>query len=109
MKLLFDQNLPRSLVSKLEDAFPGSTHVALIDLDKASDKEIFDFARLEGFTIVSKDSDFRQLSFVHGAPPKVIWLRVGNRSAKELRQIVGDCVKLFQRFEEGQEAFLVVE
>ncbi len=28
--------------------------------------------------IVSKDADFRQLSFVYGSPPKVIWLRVGN-------------------------------
>jgi predicted nuclease of predicted toxin-antitoxin system len=109
VKLLFDQNLPRSLLSTVEDAFPGSTHVALLGLDKSSDKHIFDFARLEGFTIVSKDSDFRQLSFVHGAPPKVIWLRVGNRSAKELRQIVSDCIELFQRFEDDQEAFLVVE
>ena len=109
MKLLFDQNVPRSLISTVEGVFPGSTHVALIDLDKASDKAIFDFARLEGFTIVSKDSDFRQLSFVHGAPPKVIWLRVGNRSAKELRQIVADCVKLFRRFDQDEEAFLVVE
>jgi predicted nuclease of predicted toxin-antitoxin system len=46
---------------------------------------------------------------VHGAPPKVIWLRVGNRSAKELRQIVADCVKLFRRFDQDEEAFLVVE
>jgi hypothetical protein len=27
---------------------------------------------------VSKDDDFRQLTFLHGAPPTVNWPRVGN-------------------------------
>lgn len=30
--------------------------------------------------VVSKDSDFRQLAFLFGPPPKVMWLRVGNAS-----------------------------
>jgi predicted nuclease of predicted toxin-antitoxin system len=28
--------------------------------------------------VVSKDSDLRHVALVHGPPPKVIWLRVGN-------------------------------
>jgi predicted nuclease of predicted toxin-antitoxin system len=27
-----------------------------------------------GCALVSKDNDFRQLSFLYGAPPKIIWL-----------------------------------
>ena len=37
MKLLFGQNLPPRLVRALEDVFPGSAHVAMVELDRASD------------------------------------------------------------------------
>ena len=32
----------------------------------------------------SKEDDFRSLSLVNGAPPKVIWLRIGNATNPEL-------------------------
>lgn len=43
---------------------------------------------MPGFAIVSKDADFRQLSFLYGFPPKVIWLRVGNRSTAEIDGLI---------------------
>ena len=33
---------------------------------------------------MSKDSDFRQLAFLHGPPPKVVWLRIGNVTTVEI-------------------------
>ena len=78
MKLLFDQNLSSALVARLEDLFPGSTHVKAEGMDEAPDIEVWLFAKQQGFTIVSKDSDFQQRSLLFGAPPKVVWLRVGN-------------------------------
>ena len=41
-----------------------------------------------GFAIVSKDADFRQLSFLYGSPPKVVWLRVGNQTTAQIEAIV---------------------
>ena len=41
-----------------------------------------------GLTIVSKDADFHQRSFLFGAPPKVIWLRRGNCSTTVIEQIL---------------------
>ena len=32
-----------------------------------------------GFIIVTKDSDFQELSILRGEPPKVIWLKCGNK------------------------------
>ena len=32
------------------------------------------YARDHGYTIVSKDNDFRQYAFLYGPPPKVLWL-----------------------------------
>lgn len=83
MKFLLDQNLPRSLLKGLRTTFPGSDHVRNLGLDSGTtDRAIFDYAGEHGFTILSKDSDFRQLSFVYGAPPKIVWLRIGNCSVR---------------------------
>ncbi|MBI3980262.1 MAG: DUF5615 family PIN-like protein [Chloroflexi bacterium] len=37
MKLLVDQNLSPHLVRRLADLFPGSSHVSLVGLERASD------------------------------------------------------------------------
>lgn len=78
MKLLFDQNLSPRLVNLLADLFPGSSHVQSVGLDSASDDQVWEFARLNSFAIVTKDEDYNNLSVVRGSPPKVIWLQLGN-------------------------------
>jgi predicted nuclease of predicted toxin-antitoxin system len=49
---------------------------------------VWEYAKAGGFAIVSKDADFRQLSFLYGSPPKVVWLRAGNRSTAEMEAVV---------------------
>lgn len=44
-----------------------------------------EYAHRHGYVLVSKESDFNDLAFVHGPPPKVIGLRVGNASNDALR------------------------
>jgi len=90
VKLLFDQNLSRRLVDRLAAAFPGSTHVAAIGLDAAPDEQIWAHAAAEGFAVVSKDSDFRQLAFLHGSPPEIVWLRVVNVTTDAIHDRVED-------------------
>ncbi len=109
MKLLLDQNLPRSLLQTLGDKFPGSDHVISLGLDDAPDAQIYDYAGQNDFTIVSKDSDFRQLSFVHGAPPKVVWLRVGNCTVTELAALLTENEHRILELETALESFLIVE
>ena len=87
MRLLFDQNLSHRLVQRLEDVFPDSCHVRDIGLARAADDLVWAYARDNGFTIVSKDADFHQRSFLYGAPPKVIWVRRGNCSTTVVEQI----------------------
>lgn len=45
---------------------------------------IWEYAKLNELTIVTKDDDFRQRSFVHGAPPKVIWVQLANCRTDEV-------------------------
>ena len=73
-RLLFDENLPRRLVRDLSDVFPASRHVVTDGLCSADDDAVWNHAIEHDLVIVSKDSDFHQLSFLRGAPPKVVWL-----------------------------------
>lgn len=88
MKLLFDQNLSPRVVERLWDLCPDSTHVYRIGLDQASDLEVWNAARTQGHVIVSQDADFSDLSAMFGAPPKVIWIRRGNRSTAEVESLL---------------------
>jgi predicted nuclease of predicted toxin-antitoxin system len=88
MKLLLDENLSRRIIPFLEADFPGSTQVALIGLERATDVEIWRYARENEFCIVSKDADFYELSLVLGAPPKVIWLKSGNVSRSAVTSLL---------------------
>jgi predicted nuclease of predicted toxin-antitoxin system len=78
MKLLLDENLSRRIVPDLQDAFPASTHVSLIGLEKADDRTVWNFAKTNGFIITTKDDDFMGLLSLYGYPPKVILLALGN-------------------------------
>jgi predicted nuclease of predicted toxin-antitoxin system len=86
MKLLLDQNISRRILPNLASVWPGSSQVALLTLDRASDLAIWQYARDHDFVIVTKDADFEELSLLHGSPPKVIWLRLGNTSNSEIEQ-----------------------
>ena len=88
MKLLFDENLSPRLVAGLSDIFPDSVHVRDVGLARVNDVAIWDYARDHDLTIVSKDADFHHLSFVHGPPPKVIWIRRGNCSTTDIAALL---------------------
>jgi predicted nuclease of predicted toxin-antitoxin system len=107
-RLLLDQNLSRRLVTSLAPQFPGSAHVADMGMSQASDREIFDFARANEFAILSKDSDFDHLSFRFGAPPKVIWVRLGNASTSEIGNAVLRGALRIRRFLADDESTLMV-
>jgi predicted nuclease of predicted toxin-antitoxin system len=85
VKLLLDENLSHKLVARLTEAFPGTVHVDGVGLHGQPDAVIWDYAGQQRFVLVSTDDDFRQLSFLRGHPPKVIWLLVGNASTATAR------------------------
>ena len=110
MKLLLDQNLSPRLVAKLSCSFPDVTHVRDVELQCASDEVVWQYARQHGYSIVSKDSDFHQLAFLKGAPPKVIWVRLGNCSTDEIATLLVDAKEQVNDFILDEEsAFLIVE
>lgn len=109
MKLLFDQNLSRRLVGMLSVDYPQSSHVTEVGLDTATDAEIWTYSGQHGLVIVSKDSDFRQLAFLHGPPPKAIWVRLGNATTIEILDVLRNNRDEIARFgADPDEALLVI-
>lgn len=78
MKLLLDENLSRRLVRPLQAHFPGSSQVALLGLERASDVELCDYADHHGYVICTKDDDFQRLVAGRGWRPRLVRLALGN-------------------------------
>jgi predicted nuclease of predicted toxin-antitoxin system len=99
VKLLFDQNLSFKLPKKLEEVFPGSSQVKLLNMEQADDPEIWEYAQRNGFTLVSKDSDYYDSSALRGHPPKVIWLRCGNQRTSYVEKLIRSNLDQIRAFE----------
>ena len=99
MKLLFDQNLSFKLCARLADLFPNSNQVRLAGLEAANDRAVWEFAKTNGFAIVSQDSDFADMAALYGPPPKVIWLRCGNQTNEFIEKPFRDHAEAVIAFE----------
>jgi predicted nuclease of predicted toxin-antitoxin system len=108
LKLLIDENLSPRLVEILSRAHPGSRHVDQLGLRARPDHEIWDRAARDGFVLVSKDNDFRQLSFLHGAPPKVVWLSVGEAGTRAIADLLLRSGERLRSFESDTDESLLV-
>lgn len=108
MKLLFDENVSHKLVGILAHDFPGSAHVTDIGLRAAEDRQIWDHARVQEFVIVSKDTDFRERSYVEGFPPKIIWLDVGNAGTVAIAELLRRERQRVEHFERQEETSMLI-
>ncbi len=88
MKLLFDQNISPRILKVLPSKLSDSQQVRFVNLEDASDFEIFQFARANDFTVVTFDSDFIDLNAINGTPPKIIWLNTGNLTTKNIAELL---------------------
>jgi predicted nuclease of predicted toxin-antitoxin system len=101
MKLLFDHNLSPQLVNRFTDLYPDSQHVFRLGMDQDDDREIWEYAAQQDFTIVTRDSDYNDLSLMLGFPPKVIWIRRGNCSTKTIETILRASTTAIQAFNQS--------
>lgn len=109
MKLLFDQNLSHRLLQALRQEYPDSLHVRAVGLKEAADTQVWQYASEHGLTIVTKDADFHQRSFLYGHPPKVVWIRSGNCSTALIEDLLRRHRQELEAFSQDAEgAFLIV-
>lgn len=87
MRLLLDQNISYRLVRKIAEYYPNVKQVRELNLENFSDAEIWKYAKENDYTIVTFDSDFYDIANIKGHPPKIIWLRVGNTTTKNMEKL----------------------
>lgn len=104
MRLLFDEQLSEELCALLGDVFRDSLHVRQLGAGGASDEDVWRIARDRNCLLVTKDEDFHRLSVLRGAPPKVVWLRLGNCGTEDVAQLLRHHVADLYRFAEHPEA-----
>ncbi len=98
MKLLFDQNISFRILSKINSEFPEDQQVRNLGIENFSDVEIWKFAKVNNYTIVTFDADFFDLANLKGHPPKIIWLRFGNSKTDYLAEILNSKSSIINEF-----------
>lgn len=108
ISLLLDENLSESVLTHIEPHFPRSSHIRRSIGPGATDRAVWEHARNNGLVLVSRDEDFQRLSVLHGAPPKVIWLRGHNLSNVEVVEILRSARDRIRAFVADPELALLV-
>ena len=108
MRLLFDEPLSERLIALLHDLFPESAHVRRMCGGGAPDLVVWEFARKREYLVVTKDEDFHRLSVLRGAPPKVVWIRLGNCRTQDIADLLRRRHESVRRFAEQDEASFLI-
>ncbi len=99
MKLLFDQNISFRITTYFKDSY----QVKQLGLENKTDLEIWEFSKNNNYAIVTFDSDFIDMANLKGCPPKIIWLRFGNSTTKEIIKILKQKEQLIFEFINNEE------
>jgi predicted nuclease of predicted toxin-antitoxin system len=103
VKLLFDQNISFRIIKKIESIFSDSKQVRSLSLENASDLDIWEYSKINHFTIVTFDADFSDIANIKGNPPKIIWLRTGNTTTKNIVEILKNHHSIISEFIQNSE------
>jgi predicted nuclease of predicted toxin-antitoxin system len=83
-KFLIDINLPYYFA-----LWNSNDFIHQKDLDSSwSDEEIWQYAKINNLTIITKDVDFSNKIMLHNPPPKVIHIRFGNLKIKPFYKVI---------------------
>ena len=108
MRLLLDQNLSWRLIRLLEPNFPDVVHVSTIGLSQATDQQIWLYALLHHFIIVSKDSDFQNFTPGRNSFPKFIWITSASARTTTIAQTLIDHLDHIYEFAQSTTVGLLI-
>ena len=89
MKILLDANISYKLVNVLNPIFGKCVHIDYVGLEvPAKDIDIWNYAKTNGYIIITKDNDFVNIMELKGFPPKVVLLKTGNNSKQAIIELL---------------------
>jgi predicted nuclease of predicted toxin-antitoxin system len=84
-------------------------HVSSEGLLQADDPVIWQYAKSNGFSIITADADFYEMATAFGFPPKVIWLRgCDYPTATAERSIRSQAIRIAEFIEDPERAVLIL-
>jgi predicted nuclease of predicted toxin-antitoxin system len=84
VRFLIDAQLPPALARYFNEQGFEASAVRELSLRDADDAVIWEAARAAGCIVLTKDEDFAEKVRRLGAPPQVMWLRIGNATNRAL-------------------------
>jgi len=72
---------------------------SFMNWQKSLTTEVWNFAKGNGFYIVTQDADFSERSRLYSSPPKIIWLRCGNVPTNQVESILRSGIAAIQELE----------
>jgi predicted nuclease of predicted toxin-antitoxin system len=108
VRLLLDQNLSWRLVRLLESKFSDVVHVSTVGLSQATDLQIWLYAMLHEFIIVTKDSDFQNLIPGPNSFPKFVWITIASAHTSTIAQTLLEHFDHISAFAESADVGLVI-
>jgi predicted nuclease of predicted toxin-antitoxin system len=98
VKFLLDAHLPRRLCALLAEHGHDATHTLNLSAgNHTKDSVISQISVAEQRVVVSKDSDFVYSHVLQGRPWKLLLIKTGNISAKDLSALIGRHLPTIER------------
>ena len=105
-KVLLDQNLPRRAAPLLRSMGWDAVHVGDVNLARASDQQIIEWALRQERVCVTRDADFHRLLAVSRASkPSVVRIRLEELTFHETAEIL---IQVWDRFQDDLDRGAVV-
>ncbi len=107
--LWIDANLPPKAAIWLQEMGWNTKHMYELGFLSADDHTIFKAARAEAeeVIILTKDEDFVNMVLAKKAPPKIIWITVGNISNIQLKELLISNIERAVSYIEGSDNYFV--
>jgi len=104
IKILCDVHIAFKVVNFFQSKGHSAKHVNdILDGSKTKDSDISDYANEHGFTVMTKDADFKNSHFIQGKPDKLLKISLGNISTIELIKILDLNLDIIvENFQEGK-------
>lgn len=87
MRFIVDAHLPKRITEVFANLGYESIHTSDLPKGNASDDRDIILVAVNDGVLISKDDDFYQSFLLHGKPPKLILVKVGNMRLREVTSL----------------------
>lgn len=98
MKLLLDLNISYKVIKRINRIYGEVDQIGRLGMSQMDDAMIFQFARTNGYTIITFDAYFHERNLLANSSIKVIWLKLSNTSTENIINILRDNRKEIKAF-----------